>query len=47
MNDRGLYHGGNILTTTEMENARVSVYNTLLNSILSVESESQTVLGAG
>ena len=47
MNDRGLYHGGNILTPAEMDKARVSVYTTLLNGILSLDVEAGSVIGAG
>ena len=47
VDDRGLYHGGNVLTPAEMDKARVSVYNTLLSAILSLDSEMSGVIGSG
>jgi uncharacterized membrane protein YgcG len=47
VDDKGLYHGGNILTPAEMDKARVSVYNTLLATIMSLGADNASTLGGG
>ena len=47
VDDRGLYHGGNVLTPAEMDKARVCVYNTLISAILSLDNETNGIIGSG
>jgi len=39
VDDRGMYHGGSILTKAEMEKGRRAIYRTLLDCVLSVRAQ--------
>jgi hypothetical protein len=46
VDDRGMYHGGSILTKAEMERGRQAIYRTLLDCILSVRIQANAAAKA-
>ena len=46
VDDRGMYHGGSILTKAEMEKGRRAIYRTLLDCILSVRVQANAAARA-
>jgi hypothetical protein len=47
IDDRGLYHGGSLLTKDELEKGRLAVYTTLVDCILSLKKTHASNVAAG